>query len=577
MHRILNIIALSIPLAGNFLAQSETDSVNFAEHVAPILYENCVVCHRPDGVGPFSLIGYETARKRSRQISEVTASRFMPPWKPNPNYGPKFQGERALTADQITTLTTWYEQGMPAGDLSKAPKPPSFPKTWQLGQPDLILEFPESYQLQADGTDIYRNFVIPIPLDSPKYVRAIEFLPSSQLVIHHAVIQVDKTATSREKDQLEPGPGFDGMGIGAAAPPEGQLVGWTPGQSPYQSYPGTAWELEPGSDVVIQLHLQPSGKTESVSPKVGLYFTDEAPTRSSYIMQLREFDLNIDPEDSNYTIEESIKIPVDSEIIGLYPHAHYIGKDLGAYAIFPDGSKNWLFRITDWDFNWQSDYRYETPIKIPAGSKIHMSYVFDNSSDNIRNPNAPPQRILSGWTSTDEMAELSIQIIPSDEQDLDQLKQAQVQYEIDSAGGRSQYSYNLGSYYELQGLMEKAAEYYYGAIQDDPAFASAHFKLGHILERRGNIPAAESRYRQALALRPELIPANIGLARIHYLNRADFLAVDLLEQVLEWEPRNSEARIYLARIHQSNSKLDKALDTLKPGLAFHKENLFFRL
>lgn len=577
MSRLYAILVLLCLSVGNAHSQTGNREVTFARDIAPILYENCVVCHRPDGVAPFSLIEYESIKRRAQQISEVVSSGYMPPWKPDSRYGPKFQGERKLTSNQIEILNRWYETGMSAGDLDQTPTPPSFPDTWQMGAPDAIVEFPEPYLLQAEGTDIYRNFVISVPFDSTKHIKAIEFLPGSQNVIHHAVLQVDKTTTSRENDELEPGIGFDGMGIGAAAPPEGQMVGWTPGQNPYESYPGTAWTLEPGSDIVIQLHMLPSGKVESISPRVGLYFTEEAPTRSSFVMQMKNFDIDIEPENDAFQIEEKMSIPVDMDIIGVYPHAHYIGKDLGAYALFPDGSKHWLFRIPDWDFNWQSDYRYETPVRIPAGSTLHMSYTYDNSSNNIRNPNNPPQRVRDGWTSFDEMAELSIQVLPVEEKDLDALKKAQARYDIESAGGKARYAYNLGNYFELQGLLSRAGNYYYDAVQDDPAFASAHYKLGHVLERRGNLAGAEDRYRTALALRPELIPANIGLARIHYQNRAEFLAIDLLDQVLKWEPQNYDARVYLARIQQTYSSPEKAHQILEAGKPFHENNPYFRL
>jgi len=572
----LSTVILSLSL-GASLPHAVGDEITFAEDVAPIIYNHCVVCHREKGIGPFRLDSYESTQRRSRQISEVVSSRFMPPWKPDPNFGPKFQGERRLSEEQIQTIIEWHNSGAPPGDLDQAPAIPKFPDTWERGEPDAILEFPEPYILQAEGTDIYRNFVIPVPFDSTKFIRAIEFLPESQNVIHHAVLQVDKTTTSRTNDEMEPGPGFDGMGIGAAAPPEGQLVGWTPGQRPYESYPGTAWTLEPESDIVIQLHMLPTGKTESISPRIGLYFTDDAPTRTSFVLQMKDFDIDIAPGEADYTIEESMEVPVDIDIIGVYPHAHYIGKDLGAYALFPDGSKQWLFRIPDWDFNWQSDYRYVEPLRIPAGSTLHMSYTYDNSAANIRNPSSPPLRVVGGWNSYDEMAELSIQVLPVHEKDLVALRKAQAKYEIESAGGKARYAYNLGNYFELQGLLSRAGNYYFDAVQEDPAFASAHFKLGHVLERMGNLAGAEDRYRTALALRPELIPANIGLARVHYQNRAEFLAIDLLEQVLSWEPQNYDARVYLARIQQGYSSPEKAKQILEAGVAFHQSNPYYQL
>ena len=182
MRRTISSTVLIFASASALLSQSDKTEVTFAEHIAPIIYDNCVVCHREGGIGPFSFSSYDLVKKRSRQISEVVSSRFMPPWKPDPHFGPKFQGERRLSDEQIALIQRWDDLGAPSGDLAEAPRLPSFPDTWQLGEPDLILEFPEAYQLQAEGTDIYRNFVIPVPLKSAKHVRAIEFLPNSQLV-----------------------------------------------------------------------------------------------------------------------------------------------------------------------------------------------------------------------------------------------------------------------------------------------------------------------------------------------------------------------------------------------------------
>ncbi len=578
MLRFFTVVIVAVSLGGfSHASDGSNEVITFADHIAPIIYENCAVCHRPGGVGPFSLLTFEDVRRRSVQISEVITSRFMPPWKPAEGFGPKFIGERRLREDEIEMINRWVDLEAPPGDLNEAPPPPEFTGEWQLGEPDLILEFAEPYALPAEGMDIYRNFVIPAPVSRKRYVRAMEFLPRSNLAIHHAVLQIDRTPTSREKDVAEPGPGYDGMGIGAAAPPAGQFVGWTPGQRPYQSYPDTAWTLQPGDDVVIQLHMLPRGKTENVSPRIGLYFTDEPPTRSSFVLQMRNYEIDIPAGETDYRFEEVMNIPVEIEVIGVYPHAHYIGKDLGAYAIFPDGSKHWLFRIPDWDFNWQSDYRYVEPLRLPAGSTLHMEYSYDNSSDNFRNPNQPPQRIVSGWRSVDEMGELSIQVLPVKETDLEALKQAQIDYEVERAGGLSRYTYNLGSYFERQGLLEKAGSYYRESIQHDPEFASGHFKLGHVLERQGDTFAAEKSYLSALEHRSELIPPRLGLARIYVQRGRKAEAMKTLQQVLAWEDFHYEARAYIARIHESNDDLDQAIDILEQGISYHQDNPYFRL
>jgi len=175
------------------------------------------------------------------------------------------------------------------------------------------------------------------------------------------------------------------------------------------------------------------------------------------------------------------------------------------------------------------------------------------------------------------MAELSIQIMPVRPSELAALERAQLDYNVASAGGRSRYAYNIGNYFELQGLLEKAGEYYFDSIEIDPAFASAHYKLGYVLERLGNGRGAEDRYRTAIALQPQLIPANIGLARIHFLNRRDFVAIDTLKQVLVWEPANLESRLYLSRVYQANGQLQEALDALETGLQHNSASLSLHL
>ncbi len=574
-------VLLSIGLCSSILSAQEIEdpsqNINFAEHIAPIVYENCTPCHRSDGVAPFRISSYQDVRRRSRQISDVVASKYMPPWKPDAGYGPKVIGERRLTDEQIKQIQAWDETGAKPGDLSRAPEAPQFSSTWQLGQPDLIVSLGEDYLLPAEGSDVYRNFSIPLQLSKRKYVRALEFLPRSQLVIHHAVIMVDQTSGSRDRDALDPAPGFDGMGFGSSSVPDGQFVGWTPGQDPFVSFPGTAWKIEPGSDLVIELHMLPSGKVETVNPKIGFYFTDTPPERPTQVISLRQFEIDIAPGESNYMVEQEFVVPVDVEVLGVYPHAHLLGKELNVFSTFPDGSKNWLIRISDWDFNWQADYRFEVPMRIPSGSKIHMSYRYDNSSDNIRNPSTPPRRVKGGWKSTDEMAEATIQLMLQNEQGVHAIREAQAAYDVNAAGGLSLYAYNLGTYFDLQGVLEKAADMYSRAIREDPNFASALYRLGYVLERMGHFEAAQDRYTSAIAIRPEMTSPYLGLARIYFQKGFRTLAKWELEKVLEWEDYNFEARVSLARIFADQSKEGDAVQLLKLGLVYHSENPYYHM
>lgn len=558
-------------------AHAEEGQPTFAEEVAPIIYQNCVSCHRPGGVGPFSFLSYEDVHKRSRQISEVVEDRFMPPWQPSLDHGPKVRGERTLSESEIDVISAWHESGALPGDLDRAPAPPVFDDAWQLGPPDVVLEFPEPFILPAAGRDIYRNFVIPIPLERPRRIRAIEFLPDSNIAVHHALLLFDATDASQKRDEHEPGPGFDGMGIGSAEYPSGQFIGWAPGQVPFEVYPGTQWSIEPGTDLVLQMHMLPTGKPEPVNPRIGLYFTDEPPTRVTTVIQLRDLEIDIPAGENEYIVEQSMMIPVRVSVLGLFPHAHYLGKDLQVFANLPDGSTKWLLRIPQWDFNWQSDYRYEKPEPLPAGSEVVMRYTFDNSADNIHNPFDPPRRVRTGWNSTDEMAEVVIQLLLDDPADKAKVQKAQLGYEIESAGGLAQYSYNFGSHFEQQGMLERAAAFYETATREDPGFASAWYKLGSVRNKLGDKAAAEQFYREALFHQPDLIPPTIGLANILYQTGQPTIARNMLEGIVVEVPGHLEARLFLARLLAAEGEASGAAELLEAGLRWHENDLTLRL
>jgi len=269
------------------------ESPTYATEIAPIIDRHCIQCHHPKGLGPFSLVGFEDVKKRARQISEVVEDRFMPPWKPAEGYGPPLANERRLSQSEITLIRRWFEQGTPPGDLSLAPRPKLKEDHWQLGEPDLVVEMETPFLLGADGEDIFRNFVIPIPLDESQYVRALEFQPNVKLAIHHAIVAIDPTPRSRTLDAQDPQPGYESMDLGSAVTPFGHLIGWAPGQVPYEAFPGTNWKLEPSTDLVVQLHLLPTGKIEEISPRIGIFFTDDPPTRLSMVVQLRETEIDI--------------------------------------------------------------------------------------------------------------------------------------------------------------------------------------------------------------------------------------------------------------------------------------------
>jgi hypothetical protein len=440
MARLFRLRALGsiLVLTGTFAASAGNvikvpDHVTFTEHVAPILFNNCSRCHRPGEAAPFSLLNYQDTRKRGKQIAEVTASRFMPPWHAEAGHV-EYANERRLTDEQIAVLGAWHQQGMPEGDPQKLPALPKFTEGWQLGKPDLIVTMTEPFEVSAEGRDIYRNFVLPLNLPEGKWVRALEFRPKARSVVHHSLYFLDTSGDARKFDERDPKPGYAGMNRSNRQ--FQSLGGWALGGEPLLLPPDLAWYFPTNSDLVLQTHFHPNGKVDYESSAVGLYFADKPPTRKFTTLQLpplfgRLSALDIPAETNNYTVRDSFVLPVDVEAFAVTPHAHYLGKTFHLTATPPGGPTRTLLKINDWDFNWQEDCAFKQRIALPQGTRLDGTITYDNSSTNPRNPTSPPKRVKWGPMSTDEMAAMTLNVIPVRDADLDQLKTAKRQHGID--------------------------------------------------------------------------------------------------------------------------------------------------
>ncbi len=404
---------ISVALAACALsAQAET--IFFYKHIAPIVNQYCAPCHRPGEPGPFRLLTYADVRKRGAQIVAVTGRRYMPPWLPESGHG-EFQEERRLTDDQIRTIAEWVRQGAPAGSPQDAPPPPHFVPGWQLGQPDLVLEASTAFQLPAGGPDEYWNFVLPLKLAATRWVKAIEIRPGAARAVHHANVLIDHSHSARMQEKT-PGAGFPGMDLNIESDtfdPDSHFLFWKPGGTPWVEPDGMAWRADPGTDLVLNVHMQPTGKPELVQPSIGLYFTDQPGTEFPMLLQL-EHDgaLDIPAGAADFPVGDDFVVPMDMDVLAVYPHAHYLGHVLEGYATLPGGNRQWLVRIPDWDPNWQAVYRYKVPVFLPKGAIVSMRYRYDNSSANPRNPHQPPQRVRGSNQATDEMAHLWLQVLP---------------------------------------------------------------------------------------------------------------------------------------------------------------------
>jgi tetratricopeptide (TPR) repeat protein len=520
----------------------------FTRDVAPILYAHCAPCHQPDGAAPFNLITYPDARQHARLMARVTRSRYMPPWKPESH---EFAGDRRLTEAQIATLERWAAGGAVEGDAADLPPPPPrLTSGWQSGPPDLVVALPD-YLVRADGPDMFRNFVVSVPGDGARFVRGLEFRPGSAAV-HHANIRVDPTTASRRLDAADPEPGYEGVILRSADFPDGHFLGWTPGQAPPLASDDLAWRLDSGSDLVVQLHIRPTGKTERIHPSIGLYFTAVAPIRTPSIVRLGRQNLDIPAGADHFVVTDAFTVPVDVQLRAIQPHAHYRARTLRAIATLPSGSARELIVIRDWDFNWQDQYRYADPFWLPAGTRLSMEYVFDNSNANPRNPDHPARRASWGWRSSDEMADVWVQMMTRSEEDGAELARASrrkmaaedaigcetiIAREPDYAAVRN----DAGALYLELGQPESALRHFEAVRRLQPQSAVAHYNVGVALEASGQNADAAHAYEAAIQLDPQYSAAHNNLGNFWLAEGRFENARDEYERAVESGPSNAEA------------------------------------
>lgn len=551
--------------------------------IAPLIYDNCASCHRPGQLAPFGLLTYADVKQRAGQIATATKARAMPPWPPEAGHG-EFRNPRRLTDDQIDLIQRWLTNGAIEGDPRTLPAAPSWPDDeWQLGRPDLVLNT-QPYTLQADGTDVFRNFVIPLSVTSTRYVKGVEFRPSNRRLVHHAVVRVDRTRVSHRLDEQDPAPGYDGMLVDNANAPDGHFLGWTPGKAPSMEPAGMAWRLEPGNDVVVQIHLLPTGKPEPVTAQIGLFFADTPPTRVPFMVRLGSVQIDIPAGQRDYAVSDTYVLPVDVEALSVYPHAHYLAKDIKGFAKLPDGTTKWLIWIKDWDFHWQDVYQYATPVSLPRGTTLTMQYTYDNSGDNKQNPHHPPRRVVFGPASSDEMGDLWLQVLPRNTADLAALERDFQQRELNfaitgsersvQAAPRDAEEHNfLAARYLDAGRIADAIAHLEEALRLSPNQPEAHSNLGIALQRQGKLTEAIQHFRVAVAGNPQSAEAhnNLGVA-LFSQGKLDE-AAQHFRRALEIEPDYGDAHTSLGFVLASQGRAEEAKLHFQRALAIKPDDI----
>jgi Tfp pilus assembly protein PilF len=601
----------------------------FNTDVAPVLYAHCASCHRPavsrnrDVAGidverwcvagaPFSLLEYQEVRSHAREIADVTKRRSMPPWLPEHGYG-VFADERRLPDDQIEMIQQWVDRGAIEGDASAKPPIPKWPDGWQLGQPDLVVKLAHAYTLPAGGGEVFRNFVIPVPISTTKYVRAIELQTDNPRILHHASVGIDRMRIARHLGQAESEPGFAEMADGVQ-----NVFGWSPGKVPFMEPPDVAWPLDAGSDFVLQLHMLPSGKPEVIQPSVGLFLSDVPPRRVPFLVMLESKTIDIPAGQAEYAIDDSYLLPADVDVLSVYPHAHYLAKEVKAFATLPDGTLKWLLWIKAWDFRGQDEYRYAEPLVLPKGTTLTMHVTYDNSPENPRNPHRPPQRVKWGPHSSDEMGVLWLKVLPRHPEDAAVLRRdytqralradvagAEMQVRVDSSNviarnvlatrylqiGRVEEALaqlevalrlgpddvetrsNLGSALQMLGRTAEAVQQLREASRLAPGNDRVHFNLGNVMNARGETDEAVREFRKAIQSNPDNAEAHFNLALALGSQGKLAEAIVHLRRTLVINPQSGEAHRNIGVALGLQGKLDEAIEEAREALRIQPDSV----
>lgn len=540
------------------------DGPTYSREVAPILFDKCAGCHQPAGSAPFSVLDYASVKPHAGAIADVTSRGVMPPWLPEAGVG-SFAGERRLAAAEIDLIRRWARAGAPEGDPAMLPPPRAGLGGWQLGQPDLVLTLPRPYTLPPGDTDVWRNFVIPVPLGSGRYVRTVELRPGNARFVHHAQMAVDDVGSARRLDGRDSEQGFEGMEMGDAYMPDGSLIGWTPGMLPFPGVKGAAWRLPAGSDLVLQLHMLPTDKPETIEPSIGVHFAETSTAGvPMYVLMLDADDqLDIPPGEAEFVVEDRLRLPVDVDVHAVYPHAHFLGKRLEASATLPDGSVRQLLRIGHWDFMWQDLYRLQTPLPLPAGTLLHMRWVYDNSADNPHQQSRPPIRVRAGNRSSDEMAHLQVQMALRSPADRLALQEAHYRHLLEKAPRNAKFLYGLAGALKDQGRFADAERLYRQALAIAPDNVAAHLNLGAVLLQLRQIEAAVDHLRTAVRLDPGSSGAHYNLALVFTAQGRLADAVQHYRDAIQRRPDFGEAHNNLGLILRAVKRTEEAVSHLR--------------
>jgi peroxiredoxin len=360
----------------------------YCRDVAPILQNHCQFCHRPGEIGPLTLTSYKDARGWAGMIREVVEEGRMPPWHASPKYG-RFANDPSLSTDEKDRLLRWIDDGCPEGDAVELPPPPRFVDGWNIGEPDVVLTMPQPFTVPAEGVIEYQYVEVDAGAPVDRWVQAAEVRPGNREVVHHCNVFLQPPGAADVQEQ---------GALGSFC-----LAALAPGTPPMTLPEGMAKRIPAGWRIILVLHYTTTGSVQTDRTRLGLKFADPTGVRKEVATRLM-FDpqLCIPPGTADHTVAQTWQFNRDVLLLAFFPHMHLRGKSFRYDALYPDGSEEILLDVPRWDFNWQHRYVLAEPKRLPAGSRLRCTAVFDNSPANPANPD-PSATVRAGTQSWDEM------------------------------------------------------------------------------------------------------------------------------------------------------------------------------
>jgi hypothetical protein len=413
-------VVIAASLTQGVTPVQSTTTPTFSRDVAPILFKNCVGCHRPGEMAPMPLLTYEQARPYARSIRARIETGAMPPWHAVAPAG-TFTNEPRMTAAEKRTLVEWASNGAPQGDPKDMPAAPVFPAGWTIGTPDTVLSMAQAFEVPASGEVSYQFFSIPTNFTEDKWVQAIEIRPGVRSVVHHVLVFASEPGgTPRANPWVQVAAGGAGAAGAAAqqnpalvqalrgrlvnaASTRGPLIATTaPGTNAMTFPSGSALRIKAGSVLTLQVHYTTIGKPEKDRTSVGFIFAGQPPKQEVRSASFVGLQLRIPPGASNHRVDCQIEFNQDVHITALFPHTHLRGKSWEYRLTYPDGREEVVLSVPQYDFNWQTYYQFAKPLAVPKGSKLLAIAHYDNSANNKANPD-PTLEVRWGDQTWEEM------------------------------------------------------------------------------------------------------------------------------------------------------------------------------